>query len=138
MRINDWSSDVCSSDLRAGLMPDLHALGFDIVVYGCTTCIGNSGRLLPVVQEAMEQNLAKPVAALSGNRNFPGRVHPDLDLGFLMSPALVVAFALSGNADVNLRDQPVQSTANGDVYLRDIWPSEQEIRSEEHTSELQS
>src|SRR3546814_17546197 len=98
MRISDWSSDVCSSDL-----------------------------LLPVVQEAMEQNLAKPVAALSGNRNFPGRVHPDLDLGFLMSPALVVAFALSGNADVNLRDQPVQSTANGAVYLRDIWPSEQEI-----------
>src|SRR3546814_19980466 len=75
----------------------------------------------------MEQKLSKPVAALSGNRNFPGRVHPDLDLGFLMSPALVVAFALSGNADVNLRDQPVQSTANGDVYLRDIWPSEQEI-----------
>src|SRR3546814_11476453 len=89
--------------------------------------MGSSCRLLPGVQECMEQNLSTPVSAHSGNRNFPGRVHPDLDLGVLMSPALVVAFALSGNADVNLRDQPVQSTANGDVYLCDIWPSEQEI-----------
>jgi aconitate hydratase len=113
---------------RAGLLPDLHALGFDIVGYGCTTCIGNSGQLLPKVQQAMERNQARPVAILSGNRNFPGRVHPDLDLGFLMSPALVVAFALHGDAEVNLREQAVQVTAQGrEIHLKDIWPSEQEV-----------
>jgi len=113
---------------RAGLLPDLHALGFDIVGYGCTTCIGNSGQLLPRVQQAMERNQARPVAILSGNRNFPGRVHPDLDLGFLMSPALVVAFALHGDAKANLREQAVQVTAEGrKIYLKDIWPSEQEV-----------
>ncbi len=113
---------------RAGLLPDLHALGFDIVGYGCTTCIGNSGQLLPSVQQAMDMNQARPVAILSGNRNFPGRVHPDLDLGFLMSPALVVAFALHGDAKVNLREQPVQITDEGrEIYLKDIWPSEQEV-----------
>ncbi|UYO94870.1 aconitate hydratase AcnA [Pollutimonas sp. M17] len=113
---------------RAGLLPDLHALGFDIVGYGCTTCIGNSGQLLPAVQQAMELNQARPVAILSGNRNFPGRVHPDLDLGFLMSPALVVAFALHGDARVDLREQAVQVTDDGrEIHLKDIWPSEQEV-----------
>src|SRR5690606_37332578 len=113
---------------RAGLLPDLHALGFDIVGYGCTTCIGNSGQLLPRVQPAMERNQASPVAILSGNRNFPGRVHPDLDLGFLMSPALVVAFALHGDARVDLREQAVQVTNDGrEIHLKDIWPSEQEV-----------
>lgn len=81
-----------------------------------------------MVQQAMEQGQARPVAILSGNRNFPGRVHPDLDLGFLMSPALVVAFALHGDAKVDLSKQAVQATADGrEIHLKDIWPSEQEV-----------
>lgn len=80
---------------RAGLTTDLSAVGFDIVGYGCTTCIGNSGQLPRVIHDAMGRGAIHPVAALSGNRNFPGRVHPDLDLGFLMSPPLVIAFALA-------------------------------------------
>lgn len=113
---------------RAGLTPDLSAVGFDIVGYGCTTCIGNSGTLPPAIQEAMARGAIHPVAALSGNRNFPGRVHPDLDLGFLMSPPLVIAFALAGDAECDLRVDPVQVAADGTpVYLRDLWPSNEEI-----------
>jgi aconitate hydratase len=113
---------------RAGLLDDLSAVGFDIVGYGCTTCIGNSGALTPAVQEAHAQGLIKPVAVLSGNRNFPGRVHPDLDLGFLMSPPLVIAFALAGNAELNLDRDPVQVTPDGQpVYLRELWPSREEV-----------
>ncbi|MDP9962939.1 aconitate hydratase [Variovorax paradoxus] len=113
---------------RAGLTGDLSAVGFDIVGYGCTTCIGNAGQLPPVVQEAMAKGAIHPVAVLSGNRNFPGRVHPDLDLGFLMSPPLVIAFALAGDAERDLRVDPVQVTADGKkVYLRDLWPSSEEI-----------
>ncbi len=113
---------------RAGLLPDLHALGFDIVGYGCATCIGNSGQLIPALRQLMERNQVKPVAILSGNRNFPGRVHPELDLAFIMSPALVIAFALNGDANTNLRDQPIQVNADGKhIYLEDVWPSEQEI-----------
>ncbi len=113
---------------RAGLIEDLSAVGFDIVGYGCTTCIGNPGQLLPEVQAAMATGAIHPVAVLSGNRNFAGRVHPDLDLGFLMSPPLVIAFALAGNAEVDLRVDPVQTTAAGRaVFLRDLWPAEAEI-----------
>ena len=113
---------------RAGLIDDLSAVGFDIVGYGCTTCIGNSGQLLPVVQQAMASGAIHPVAALSGNRNFAGRVHPDLDLGLLMSPPLVIAFGLSGDAERDLRVDPVQVTADGQsIYLKDLWPSQEEI-----------
>jgi aconitate hydratase len=113
---------------RAGLIDDLSAVGFDIVGYGCTTCIGNSGPLTDTIQHALAKGDIHPVAVLSGNRNFPGRVHPDLDLGFLMSPALVIAFALAGNAEVDLSVEPVQVAADGTpVYLADIWPGREEI-----------
>jgi len=113
---------------RAGLDKDLSAVGFDIVGYGCTTCIGNPGQLLPIVRDAMAAGTTHPVAALSGNRNFPGRVHPDLDLGFLMSPALVIVFALAGDAERDLRTDPVQLLPDGKpVYLADLWPSNEEI-----------
>ena len=113
---------------RAGLSDDLAAVGFQIVGHGCTTCIGNSGPLPEVVREAMAAGQVHPVAVLSGNRNFAGRVHPDLDLGFLMSPPLVIAFALGGDAERNLRDEPVQTTADGvPVYMNELWPSDAEI-----------
>jgi aconitate hydratase len=113
---------------RAGLIDDLSAVGFDIVGYGCTTCIGNSGALPAPVQDALAHGRIKPVAVLSGNRNFPGRVHPDLDLGFLMSPPLVIAFALAGNAELDLGRDPVQTGADGNpVYLHDLWPTAEEV-----------
>ncbi|QFZ85212.1 aconitate hydratase AcnA [Variovorax paradoxus] len=113
---------------RAGLIADLSAVGFDIVGYGCTTCIGNSGQLPEVIQEAAARGAVHPVAVLSGNRNFPGRVHPDLDLGFLMSPPLVIAFGLAGDAERDLRVDPVQVNASGKkIYLQDLWPSREEI-----------
>jgi aconitate hydratase len=113
---------------RAGLLDDLAALGFDIVGYGCTTCIGNSGPLTPAVRAALDAGQCKPVAALSGNRNFPGRVHPDLDLGFIMSPPLVVAYALAADATRNLQDEPLQVGADGAaVHLADLWPANGEI-----------
>ncbi|CAB3656396.1 aconitate hydratase AcnA [Achromobacter pestifer] len=113
---------------RAGLLDDLAAVGFDIVGYGCTTCIGNSGPLPPAVREAMAAGAVHPVAVLSGNRNFTGRIHPDLDLGFLMSPPLVIAFALAGDAERDLSQEPVQTTADGRaIHLRDLWPDEADI-----------
>jgi len=115
---------------RAGLIEDLSAVGFDIVGYGCTTCIGNSGQLPQAIQEAAARGAVHPVAVLSGNRNFPGRVHPDLDLGFLMSPPLVIAFGLAGDAERDLRVDPVQETASGKkIYLQDLWPSREEIEA---------
>jgi aconitate hydratase len=113
---------------RANLIGDLSAVGFDIVGYGCTTCIGNSGPLTETIRTAMTEKSIYPVAMLSGNRNFPGRIHPDMDLGFIMSPPLVVAFALAGNAEVDLSHDPVQTTATGaPVYLRDLWPTNEEV-----------
>ena len=115
---------------RAGLIDDLAALGFDIVGYGCTTCIGNAGALPAVIRDAMDAATVHPVAVLSGNRNFAGRVHPDLDLGFIMSPPLVIAFALAGDASRNLRDEPVQVAADGRaVMLGELWPADEEIDS---------
>ena len=104
---------------RAGLTEDLSALGFDIVGYGCTTCIGNSGPL----------HGAPPgsVAVLSGNRNFPGRVHPELDLAFIMSPPMVVAFALAGDASANFRDEGFVAQDGRRVAFEEIWPSPREI-----------
>jgi aconitate hydratase len=113
---------------RAGLLEDLAAVGFDIVGYGCTTCIGNSGALTDSIQVAQARGEIAPVAVLSGNRNFPGRVHPDLELGFLMSPPLVIAFALAGNAEIDLGRDPVQLTPDGKpVYQRDLWPGRDEV-----------
>ncbi|MFV8526796.1 aconitate hydratase AcnA [Ralstonia pseudosolanacearum] len=113
---------------RAGLIDDLAAVGFDIVGFGCTTCIGNPGPLTAPIQQAIAHGETAPVAVLSGNRNFPGRVHPDLSLGFIMSPPLVIAFALAGDAALDLSRQPLQTTADGTpVYLRDLWPTREEI-----------
>jgi aconitate hydratase len=113
---------------RAGLIDDLSAVGFDIVGFGCTTCIGNSGPLPELIQHARAEGSIHPVAVLSGNRNFPGRVHPDMDLGFLMSPPLVVAFALAGDAERDLSREPVQVTESGQpVHLSDLWPSREEV-----------
>nr|WP_240457721.1 aconitate hydratase AcnA [Halomonas socia] len=113
---------------RAGLLEDLAAVGFDIVGYGCTTCIGNPGPLTREIAEAQVAGQCRAVAMLSGNRNFPGRVHPDLDLGFIMSPALVVAFGLVGDAEHDLKRQPLGRGSDGnDVYLRDLWPSREEV-----------
>ncbi|KVR55006.1 aconitate hydratase [Burkholderia ubonensis] len=113
---------------RAGLIDDLSGVGFDIVGYGCTTCIGNSGPLTSPIREALAQKSIYPVAMLSGNRNFPGRIHPDLDLGFIMSPPLVIAFALAGDAERDLSVEPIQQTADGEpVYLRDLWPTRDEV-----------
>ena len=115
---------------RSGLLAELEAVGFGIVGYGCTTCIGNPGPLTAPVVAAQASGAAKGVAILSGNRNFPGRVHPDIELSFIMSPALVVAFGLVGDAERNLREEPVQRTAGGgDVFLRDLWPSREEIEA---------
>ncbi|MGF6741041.1 aconitate hydratase AcnA [Paraburkholderia sp. CNPSo 3155] len=113
---------------RAGLIDDLSAVGFDIVGYGCTTCIGNSGPLTESVRAAQAEGSIYPVAVLSGNRNFAGRIHPDLDLGFIMSPPLVVAFALAGNAETDLSREPVQCATDGTpVWLRDVWPKREEV-----------
>lgn len=113
---------------RSGLRDDLAAVGFDIVGFGCTTCIGNAGPLTPAMRDAIAQGSARPVAMLSGNRNFPGRIHPDLDLAFIMSPPLVIAFALAGDAARDLRLEPVQTAADGTpVFLADLWPTREEI-----------
>ena len=113
---------------RAGLLEDLHAIGFGIVGYGCTTCIGNPGPLTPEIRNAQNDGISKGLAIVSGNRNFPGRVHPDIELSFIMSPPLVIAFGLAGDAEINLETEPLQITANGQpVYLKDIWPTHEEI-----------
>lgn len=113
---------------RAGLLKELEAVGFGIVGYGCTTCIGNSGALLPSVQQALGRQDFRPIAVLSGNRNFPGRVHPDLEYGFLMSPPLVVAFALAGTVDIDITFDPIGLGPDGaPVHLAQLWPSGAEI-----------
>ncbi|PUE26630.1 aconitate hydratase 1 [Limnohabitans sp. JirII-29] len=113
---------------RAGLLEDLDALGFGIVGYGCTSCIGNTGPLTAAVRDAQRAGQCKGVAILSGNRNFPGRVHPDLELSFIMSPPLVIAFGLCGDAQKNLAAEPLQTAPNGQaVYLKDIWPTHEDI-----------
>ena len=113
---------------RAGLIDDLAAVGFDIVGQGCTTCIGNSGPLPPAIRDGLAEGSIRPVAVLSGNRNFPGRVHPDLELGFLMSPPLVIAFALAGDAERDFGLDPVGiSPTQGPVMLRDLWPTRKDI-----------
>ncbi len=113
---------------RAGLTPYLDKLGFNLVGYGCTTCIGNSGPLIPEVSEAVQEHDLAVVSVLSGNRNFEGRINPDVKMNYLASPPLVVAYALAGSMDVNLFDDPLgQDTDGNDVFLKDIWPSLAEI-----------
>ena len=116
---------------RATLMEDLEAVGFSIVGYGCTTCIGNSGPLTEPIAAAISDSSRMPVAILSGNRNFPGRVHSDLELGFLASPPMVVAFALAGDADRDITCDPIAMLPDGrSVYLKHLWPSSAEIDAE--------
>ena len=114
---------------KAGLMPDLRAMGYDLVGYGCTTCIGNSGPLPEALSDAINQNDLIAASVLSGNRNFEGRIHPDVRMNFLASPPLVVAFALAGTVDIDLTHDPIgQDKSGDDVYLRDLWPSQKEIQ----------
>ena len=112
---------------RAGLLDDLAAVGFDVVGIGCTTCIGNSGPLVPEMQDAITQTGIVPVAVLSGNRNFPGRIHPMIEAAFLVSPPLVVAYALAGRVDLDITADPVAVGENGPVTLAMLWPSRTEI-----------
>ncbi|HEY8454958.1 MAG TPA: aconitate hydratase [Actinopolymorphaceae bacterium] len=113
---------------RAGLLPYLEKLGFNLVGYGCTTCIGNSGPLIPEVSQAVNEADLAVVSVLSGNRNFEGRINPEVKMNYLASPPLVVAYALAGSMDVDLVNEPLGKDQQGnDVYLADIWPSEREI-----------
>ncbi|MGQ0703025.1 MAG: aconitate hydratase AcnA [Gemmatimonadales bacterium] len=113
---------------RAGLMPYFQELGFDIVGYGCTTCIGNSGPLPEPIADAIERNHLVTVAVLSGNRNFEARIHPLVRANYLGSPLLVVAFALAGRATIDLTTEPLANDPQGNpVYLRDLWPTPEEI-----------
>jgi aconitate hydratase len=112
----------------AGLMPALEQLGFNLVGFGCTTCIGNSGPLPPDVARAVADGGLAVAAVLSGNRNFEGRINPDVRMNYLMSPPLVVAYALAGSVDIDLTSEPLGTSTDGaDVYLREIWPSREEV-----------
>ncbi len=113
---------------KAGLTPYLDKLGFNLVGYGCTTCIGNSGPLIPEVSAAVNEKDLSVVSVLSGNRNFEGRINPDIKMNYLASPPLVVAYALAGSMDVDLFTDPLgQDTDGNDVFLKDIWPSPSEV-----------
>ncbi len=114
---------------RTGLMDDLEQLGFYLVGYGCTTCIGNSGPLRPEISDAIHDHDLVCCSVLSGNRNFEGRIHPDVRMNFLASPPLVVSYALAGTMDCDMYEEPLGKDEQGsDVYLQDIWPSPQEIQ----------
>jgi aconitate hydratase len=114
---------------RAGLTPYLEKLGFNLVGYGCTTCIGNSGPIIDEVSAAVNEGDLAVTAVLSGNRNFEGRINPDVKMNYLASPPLVVAYALAGSMDVDLVKDPLGTDADGnDVFLHDIWPTPQEIQ----------
>jgi aconitate hydratase len=113
---------------KAGLLSDLEALGFYTVGYGCTTCIGNSGPLKPEISEAVKSGDVIAASVLSGNRNFEGRVHPEIKMNFLASPPLVVAYALAGSLDVDITTEALGTGKDGrPVYLKDIWPSAAEV-----------
>ena len=122
---------------KSGLISYLEALGFHIVGFGCTTCIGNSGPLAPGVENVIKERGLVVASVLSGNRNFEARVHPLVKMNFLMSPPLVVAFAIKGRIDFNPYEEPIGFDPNDNpVYLKDIWPSEEEVR--EYTKEFLS
>lgn len=115
--------------IEAGLMRSLEALHFYLVGYGCTTCIGNSGPLPPAISKVIDENQLVVAAVLSGNRNFEGRVHPEVRANYLASPPLVVAFALAGRMDIDLYNEPLGNDTKGQpVFLRDIWPSQLEVQ----------
>lgn len=114
---------------KAGLMDDLEALGFYLVGYGCTTCIGNSGPLPAEVSQAVQDNDLAVTAVLSGNRNFEGRINPDVKMNYLASPPLVIAYALAGTMNFDFETQPLGTDSDGkDVFLADIWPSAAEVQ----------
>jgi len=115
---------------QAGLLDDLEALGFSIVGYGCTTCIGNSGPLPEPIANAIQEGELVCTSVLSGNRNFEGRIHQHVKMNYLASPPLVVAYALAGTMDIDLYKDPLGTDKDGNlVYMRDIWPSSQEVQS---------
>ncbi|TMV82351.1 aconitate hydratase AcnA, partial [Thioclava sp. BHET1] len=122
-------SKVVSEYLEAaGLQEDLDAIGFNLVGYGCTTCIGNSGPIQPEISKAIADNDLVATAVLSGNRNFEGRISPDVRANFLASPPLVVAYALAGDLNIDLTSEPLGTSKDGKpVYLKDIWPTNSEI-----------
>ncbi|MDO4898523.1 MAG: aconitate hydratase AcnA, partial [Rothia sp. (in: high G+C Gram-positive bacteria)] len=114
---------------KAGLLPDLEKLGFFVVGYGCATCIGNSGPLEPEISEAIQKEDLSVTAVLSGNRNFEGRISPDVKMNYLASPPLVIAYALAGTMDFDFDTEPLGQDADGkDVYLKDIWPDPAEVQ----------
>ena len=115
---------------KTGLQPYLDKLGFNLVGYGCTTCIGNSGPLAAPIEEAIVKNDLVAASVLSGNRNFEARVHQNIKANFLMSPPLVVAFALAGRVDIDLTSEPIGQGTSGPVYLKDIWPTLKEVRDQ--------
>ena len=116
---------------KTGLQKYLDELGFNLVGYGCTTCIGNSGPIAPVIEDAIIANDLIAASVLSGNRNFEARVHQNVKANFLMSPPLVVAFALAGTVNIDLTTEPIGKGKDGEqVFLRDLWPSLQEIRDQ--------
>ncbi|MBB2955341.1 aconitate hydratase [Bifidobacterium commune] len=126
---------------KSGLQEDLDALGYELVGFGCTTCIGNSGPLLPEISAAVNDNDLTMVSVLSGNRNFEGRISPDVKMNYLASPPLVIAYAIAGTLDFDFETQPLgtDSTTGSDVFLRDIWPSNEkvaEVVSESVTREM--
>ncbi len=113
---------------KSGLDVDLDALGFNLVGYGCTTCIGNSGPLIPEVSAAINEADLAVTAVLSGNRNFEGRINPDVKMNYLASPPLVIVYALAGTMDIDLATEPIGTSSDGnDVYLKDVWPTQAEI-----------
>ncbi|MET0382588.1 MAG: aconitate hydratase AcnA [Burkholderiaceae bacterium] len=115
---------------KAGLLPSLEKLGFDVAAYGCTTCIGNAGDLSAEINQAIVENDLVAAAVLSGNRNFEARIHPNLKANFLASPPLVLAYAIAGNVKVDLMTQPVGRNAEGkDIWLGDIWPTSDEVHA---------
>jgi len=137
LRVKPWvktslgpGSRVVTDYLKAaGLMDDLEALGFNVVGYGCTTCIGNSGPLPEPISSAIRKNDLVACAVLSGNRNFEGRIHAEVKMNYLASPPLVVAYALAGNLDVDVSRDSLGNDRDGNpVYLKDIWPSSHEIQ----------
>jgi aconitate hydratase len=114
---------------KAGLWPYLEKLGYHLVGYGCTTCIGNSGPLSDEISAVIQENDLTAVSVLSGNRNFEGRINPDVKMNYLASPPLVIAYALAGTMDFDFEHQPLgQDTDGNDVFLKDIWPAPQEIQ----------
>ena len=114
---------------KTGLQKYLNELGFNLVAYGCTTCIGNSGPLDETIENAIKEHDLIAASVLSGNRNFEARIHGSVKANFLMSPPLVVAFALAGKVDIDMEKEPLGTGKDGKpVFLRDIWPSDKEIQ----------